>query len=77
LNENASSRSPIHPPGEEGRKRKARDHREEKEDLLRKLVVGLQRSEILQELIEKALYKVILKLGTDNPLYHAFNNGTK
>jgi hypothetical protein len=61
--------------GEEVPGRKARDPKEE-EDLFQKLVVWLQRSEVLEELIEKALYKVLLKLGTDNPLYHALN-GTK
>jgi hypothetical protein len=69
--------SPLPTPmGEEGPGKKARDPKEE-EDLFQKLVAWLQHFEVLEELIEKALYKVLLNLGTDNPLYHALNNGTK
>jgi hypothetical protein len=75
--EAASSRSPIPTTGEEGPGRKARDPREEEEDLLRKLVVWLQRSKVPEVLFGKAPYKVLLKRGTDNHLYHALNNCTK
>jgi hypothetical protein len=63
--------------GEEGPGRKARDPREEEENQFLKLVVWLQRSKVLEELTENALYKVLLKTGTDNLLYHALNTGTK
>jgi hypothetical protein len=63
--------------GEEGPGRNARGPRKEKEDLFRKLVVWLERCEVLKEFIEKALYKMLLKIGTDNPLYQALNNGMK
>jgi hypothetical protein len=67
---------PLPLTGEEGPGRKARDQNEE-EDLFRKLVAWQQCSEVLKEVTEKLLCKVLLKLGTDNPLYHAMNNGMK
>jgi hypothetical protein len=63
--------------GEEGQGRNSRSPREEKEDFLRKLVVWIQRSVVLEEVIEKAPYKMLLKIGTGNPLYQALNNNTK
>jgi uncharacterized protein YjgD (DUF1641 family) len=63
--------------GREEPGRKAKDQKEE-EDLFLKLAAWLQRSKVLEELTEKALYKVLLKLATDKPLYHAaLNHGMK
>jgi hypothetical protein len=63
--------------GEDGPGRNARGPRKENEDLFRKLVVWLERSEILKELVGKVHYQVLLKIGTDNPLSEALNKDTK
>jgi hypothetical protein len=63
--------------GEEGPGRKARGPGEEEEDLIQKLVVWLWCSKVLEELLEKALHNMILKIGIDNPLYHALYNSMK
>jgi hypothetical protein len=63
--------------GEEGPRSKAKSPSEEDKDPFQKLVVWLRCSEVLEEVIQKAVYKVLLNIGTDYPLYHALNNDTK